>query len=183
MGCCCKPEESTRFGGSFYALLHLAPPLLQGGGGRGEGSPEPNRRTEMRGSIRLQGLVGAAIIPYGLHLRKIPKKCHIAIGAACLIPLFFSIFLAVYGCIPTVSYDEDVVIVLGAGIRGERVTPTLAKRSGPSAKLQAKKPFCMNSARFEESYPTNRTGRPVRPHCLAPAFEAQSANETTEPPE
>ena len=38
----------------------------------------------------------------------------------------------------------------------------------------------MNSARFEESYPTHRTGRPVRPNCLTPAFEAQSANESTE---
>jgi len=32
-----QPEESTRFGGSFFAILHLAPALLHGGGGWGWG--------------------------------------------------------------------------------------------------------------------------------------------------
>jgi len=100
-------------------------------------------RSNFTVGVLLQGLVGAAIIPYALYVRKIPKKCHIAMGAACLIPLFFSVFLAVYGSIPVVSYDEDVVIVLGAGIRGERVTPTLAKRLDRAIEYCGKNPVAV----------------------------------------
>ena len=90
--------------------------------------------------ILLQGFVAAVIILYALYLNKIPRKLHIAVGAACLIPVFFSISLAVYGNIDTASYDEDVVIVLGAGIRGERVPPTLAKRLDKAVVYYGKNP-------------------------------------------
>lgn len=38
------------------------------------------------------------------------------------------IFLAAYGHNDTATYEEDAVIVLGAGLRGDRVSLTLAKR-------------------------------------------------------
>lgn len=40
----------------------------------------------------------------------------------------FMLFIFVYGCIDTVRYDEDVVIVLGAGIKGEQPTKALIER-------------------------------------------------------
>ena len=42
--------------------------------------------------------------------------------------LIFSLFLAIYGNRSTVSFDEDVLIVLGAGVVGEEVNPSLASR-------------------------------------------------------
>jgi len=47
-------SECSSFLHDFRAPLFLAPPLLQGGGGRGEGSPKPNHRAETRGSIGTQ---------------------------------------------------------------------------------------------------------------------------------
>ncbi|MEG2638513.1 MAG: YdcF family protein [Clostridiales bacterium] len=51
------------------------------------------------------------------------------IGYGLLIFLFATIgFLAIYGNVDNVSADEDAVIVLGAGLRGDRVSLTLAQR-------------------------------------------------------
>jgi len=49
-------------------------------------------------------------------------------GILCLIPICFSLFLGIYGNVSTADYTENVVIVLGAGIRGEEVGAHLARR-------------------------------------------------------
>lgn len=50
----------------------------------------------------------------------------------------FAVFL--YGRKNNVKYDEDAVIVLGAGIRGERVSASLAKRLDAAALYHDKNP-------------------------------------------
>lgn len=50
----------------------------------------------------------------------------------------FSVFL--YGRKNSVKYDEDAVIVLGAGIRGERVSASLAKRLDAAVVYHGKNP-------------------------------------------
>lgn len=58
-----------------------------------------------------------------------------------LIFLFvFSVFLAVYGCRDNSSYDEDAVIVLGYGIKGDKLPAMLKNRLDKAAEFHAKKP-------------------------------------------
>ena len=49
-------------------------------------------------------------------------------------------FIAVYGHIDNVNYDEDVVIVLGAGVRGDRVTLPLKMRLDVAVEYHQKNP-------------------------------------------
>ena len=76
----------------------------------------------------IQSLLTLAIPAYIFFFKKIHKIIHIAIGVIFLIVLSFMLFLAVYGNNDNPSYEEDVVIVLGAGINGETVRGSLARR-------------------------------------------------------
>jgi len=59
---------------------------------------------------------------------------------ACSVPIFFIIFLGVYGNINRADYTEDVLIVLGAGVRGEEVSLHLAHRLDRAATYLADNP-------------------------------------------
>lgn len=61
-------------------------------------------------------------------------------GSAALV--VFSASLFAYGSRDTASYDEDYIIVLGSGVRGEQVTPNLAKRLDRAAEYYGKNPDC-----------------------------------------
>jgi|GEM_PF-124097 len=65
----------------------------------------------------IQVAVSIGIILYALLYNRMPRKIHIATGIACAIPVAFVVFLAVYGNMNHVNYNEDVVIILGAGLR------------------------------------------------------------------
>ncbi|MBR6709201.1 MAG: YdcF family protein [Clostridia bacterium] len=54
--------------------------------------------------------------------------------------LVFVVFLYVYGQTDTVTYDEDAVIVLGAGIHGERLSLTLKNRLDAALAYHCKNP-------------------------------------------
>jgi len=88
----------------------------------------------------LQGLLSILLILYAFYFNKIAKSWHITIGIFCLIPLVFITFLAVYGNADNAEFDEDAVIVLGAGIRGEQVSLTLARRLDEAVKYHNKNP-------------------------------------------
>ena len=76
----------------------------------------------------LQISLSLFIIAYAIFFNKIPKKIHIASGILCLFPIAILLLLATYGNTTNVTYREDVVIVLGAGVVGENVTRPLARR-------------------------------------------------------
>lgn len=76
----------------------------------------------------LQAGISVCLILYAAFFNKISKRMHALLGTLCLVPAIFVIFLFVYGNVSNASYDEDVVIVLGAGIIGETVTIPLARR-------------------------------------------------------
>ena len=79
----------------------------------------------------LQGALSAAMILYALlfnWISGISKKIHLIAGIICLIPIIFVSFLFIYGNVNNVDHTEDVVIVLGAGLRGEDVGRPLASR-------------------------------------------------------
>jgi len=81
----------------------------------------------------LQFGLSFALIAYGVFFHKIQKKLHIAALALFLVPAIFTSFLAIYGNLNTARHDEDVVIVLGAAIRGEYPSNFLARRLNTAA--------------------------------------------------
>ena len=81
----------------------------------------------------LQGALSVALFVYALWFPWISKKIHIILGALCLIPAGFVLFLAIYGNVNNTDYAEEAVIVLGAGIHGERVSRPLAHRLNTAA--------------------------------------------------
>jgi len=87
-------------------------------------------------------VVSIALIVYGAiwYKKRIPKLIHAAVIVICVAVISLSGFLAIYGNNDNVTYDEDVVIVLGAGIRGEQVTKTLAHRLNRAIEYYAANP-------------------------------------------
>ena len=75
-------------------------------------------------------LLGVILLVYGVFFNKLPFRKVISglLAAGLSVILVFASFLAIYGRNDTATYTEKTVIVLGCGIRGERVSVGLAKR-------------------------------------------------------
>jgi len=84
--------------------------------------------TNMHHGHIFQCIVAAGLIVYGIFFIRIPRKVHFMVGGLALFPIAFVVFLAIYGNSGRVSFDKDVVIVLGAGLNGEQVGTHLARR-------------------------------------------------------
>lgn len=93
------------------------------------------------GILPVYGL-GAVLTLYGVFFDKIKKRFVIdvilAVGLSVLIA--FGIFIGIYGSNDTADYTEKTVIVLGCGIRGERVSVGLAKRLDKAYQYHTKNP-------------------------------------------
>jgi len=91
------------------------------------------------------GLIAAGFILYGLSWEKVRKAklLHIIVIAFCLILIIFSGALAVYGHKDNAEFSEDAAIVLGAGIRGEQVSRTLAHRLDKAVEYHQKNPAAL----------------------------------------
>lgn len=96
------------------------------------------------GLVPVAGL-GAVLLGYGLIFDKIATKkfIHIILALGLAVLLSFGSFLAVYGGKDNADYSEQTVIVLGCGIRGERVSVGLAKRLNKAAEYHKKNPDAM----------------------------------------
>ena len=75
-------------------------------------------------------LLGVVLLVYGIFLDKLPfrKVISTLLAAGLSVIVVFASFLAIYGRNDNATYNEKTVIVLGCGIRGERVSVGLAKR-------------------------------------------------------
>ena len=72
------------------------------------------------------------------------KKWLTAIIFAVLFIIFgFSMFLSLYGRRNTTTFDEDVVIVLGAGLAGGEVGTTLARRLDAAVRYHERNPVAL----------------------------------------
>ena len=93
------------------------------------------------GMVPVAGL-GAVLLGYGLFYDKLPFRKIIGtlIAFGLVVILSFGSFLAVYGGQDTADYTEQTVIVLGCGLRGERVSVGLAKRLNKAAEYHENNP-------------------------------------------
>ncbi|MBR5797380.1 MAG: YdcF family protein [Clostridia bacterium] len=82
--------------------------------------------------IVLNFLLGGALLLCGLCLRfivgRLPKWLWITCLCAMALVIVCASTLLIYGRSDSVTHDEDAIIVLGAGIHGERVSLTLRDR-------------------------------------------------------
>ena len=87
-------------------------------------------------------LLGVVLLVYGIFLDKLPFRKVIstllAVGLSVIV--IFASFLAIYGRNDNATYNEKTVIVLGCGIRGERVSVGLAKRLNKAYEYHLKNP-------------------------------------------
>jgi uncharacterized SAM-binding protein YcdF (DUF218 family) len=86
--------------------------------------------------------IGAAFALYGCLWRILtPLKWLNVAALILLIALVFSVsFLFIYGHTGDTAYDEDAVIVLGAGLRGEAISNPLERRLIETMRYQARNP-------------------------------------------
>jgi uncharacterized SAM-binding protein YcdF (DUF218 family) len=75
-----------------------------------------------------QAALSVGLILYAILIKRIPRWLHITAASLCVIPIAFTLFLGIYGNVNNADYNEDAVIVLGAGVRGETVSRILARR-------------------------------------------------------
>ncbi|MCL2588463.1 MAG: YdcF family protein [Oscillospiraceae bacterium] len=91
----------------------------------------------------LQAILSVGLIVYAILLPRIPKKVHLILAILCLIPTLLVSFLFIYGNVSNADYNEDVVIVLGAGVNGERVSRPLAHRLDAAIRYWEQNPAAM----------------------------------------
>ena len=94
--------------------------------------------------VFLNWCLGLALLSCGIWHRVwtevVPKALRFICYGAGALGLLFVCFLILYGQIDTVTYDEDALIVLGAGIRGEQLSRTLQKRLDAAVDYAEKNP-------------------------------------------
>ncbi len=98
--------------------------------------------------VVLVAVFGIATLCVGVFYPKIKKLLTIRFFKICKIfillflcaEIAFMSFLAIYGFSDTVEYREDAVIVLGAGVRGDRVTLPLKMRLDKAVDFHHKNP-------------------------------------------
>lgn len=75
-------------------------------------------------------MLGSVLLCYGIFFEKLPFRKFISgvVAFGVVVIISFTSFLAIYGRLDNATYNEKTVIVLGCGIRGERVSVGLAKR-------------------------------------------------------
>lgn len=87
--------------------------------------------SNMNAGVLATYIIGAAALIYGVLLDKM-LKAPVAVNALCMALVAFGFSLCIglllYGRADTVDYNEDAVVVLGAGIKGEKVGNCLKHR-------------------------------------------------------
>ncbi|MBR2893708.1 MAG: YdcF family protein [Clostridia bacterium] len=89
--------------------------------------------------------LGVLLLLYGIFFDRLPCKrlVHCFVGTVLAVLIIFGSFLAAYGRNDNADYNEKTVIVLGCGIRGERVSVGLAKRLDKAAEYHKENPKAM----------------------------------------
>ncbi len=93
-------------------------------------------------------VLGVFAISVGIFYEKINKLtksgffkyCKVVVISILCMELMLVSFIAVYGAFDNISYNEDAVIVLGAGVRGDKVTLPLKMRLDKAIQYHIKNP-------------------------------------------
>ncbi len=87
-----------------------------------------------------QGIFAIIMILYGVFFDKREKIFHVMMCGISAVLIIFSAGLAIYGVNDTSNFNEDVLIVLGAAVEGEKVSLNLEKRLDKAVEYHQKNP-------------------------------------------
>lgn len=100
--------------------------------------------SNMNTGILLTYALGAIFLLCGVFfksiIKRVPKWVKCVISTGVLLVTIFVLFLFLYGSSNNVTYKEDAVIVLGAGIRGEELSENLKNRLDRAVDYHSKNP-------------------------------------------
>lgn len=85
-------------------------------------------------------LSATTLILFAFFYEKLHRLLRIGMLALITVGILFASFLPIYGSIDTVDYQEDAVIVLGAGLRGEEPSKALRFRLDTAYEYAMKNP-------------------------------------------
>ena len=89
-------------------------------------------------------MLGTVLALWGIYFDKVsqifPLALRISVAAVLIIAVGFSGFLFVFGLRDNVSYKENAVIVLGAGVNGEKVSLALEGRLNAAVEYHKENP-------------------------------------------
>ena len=103
--------------------------------------------------------IAVCVFAYGWFFDKLKKMRWVTISIISMFVSFiaFSAFLAIYGNRQTATYDEDFVIVLGAGVRQGRIMPALRRRLEMAVQYHERNPAAIiivsGGQGYREPYP------------------------------
>ncbi len=86
--------------------------------------------------------VALAFVAAGIFIKRLLeiRWLVIALGVICALGIALLAFLGIYGNIDNTDHNEDVVIVLGCGIKGERLSIQLRMRLDETVRYHEKNP-------------------------------------------
>ncbi len=104
--------------------------------------------TNINTGVVLVLLLGLFMLAAGIFYKQLAQLtksgffriCKIIVIIGLCVELILVSFLAIYGVTDTVDYREDAVVVLGAGIKGDKVTVTLKHRLDKAIEYHSKNP-------------------------------------------
>lgn len=143
------------------------------------------------GIVMILGL-GAVLVIYGLFYKHLERYAAIrviegAVIAALCVEAVLVGFIAYQGVHDTVRYNEDAVIVLGAGVHGDRVSLPLKKRLDKALEYHKKNPAAIivvtGGKGFQETVTEAEAmekylrGKGVEPEIIVKEENATSTNE------
>ena len=103
--------------------------------------------------------IAVSIFAYGWFFDKLKKMRWLTISIISMFVSFiaFTAFLFVYGNRQTATYDEEFVIVLGAGVRQGRIMPVLRRRLEAALRYHERNPYAIiivsGGQGYREPYP------------------------------
>lgn len=96
--------------------------------------------SNMHAGIVCTYVLGAVLVCAGIFFESLPVFIRYAFLAAAGLGVVYLVVIFMYGHIDNVTYSEDAVIVLGAGIRGEDVSSSLKNRLDAVTEYHKKNP-------------------------------------------
>lgn len=85
-------------------------------------------------------LFSISLILFGIYLHKIPIWLKAVYPACVGVLTVFLAFLYIYGAVSTATYKEDALIVLGAGLKGDKPSQALKFRLNCAVEYHKKNP-------------------------------------------
>jgi uncharacterized SAM-binding protein YcdF (DUF218 family) len=91
----------------------------------------------------MTALLGLGLLAWAVWFRRVGRVVAAIAGAVLAVFVGIALFLAGFGNLPTTTYDEDAVIVLGAAVHGDELSNTLIGRLDAALAYHSQNPHAL----------------------------------------